>query len=150
MEVQKKLSILLLNIWLARSYFVDEKAEMTKFHVNAQIQLRYAITDVEAEIRNLNRNTKEVFFDMFIPKEAFVSKFSMVINDKTYEANVETKENAEKIYKNSTSTSGLLQSNSLPEFTDGKKVRKNTHHTLISYTVSASIECHSWLQHHLE
>ena len=123
MEVERNVLILLLNIWLVKSYFIDEKAEMTKFHVNAQIQLRYAITDVEAEIRNLNRNTKEVFFDMFIPKEAFVSNFSMVINDKTYEANVETKENAEKIYKNSTSTSGLLQSNSLPEFTNGKKVR---------------------------
>ena len=123
MEVKKKFLILLVNIWLVKSYFIDEKAEMTKFHVYTHIRLRYAVTNVKADIRNLNKDTREVFFDMIIPKEAFVSKFSMLINDKEYEAKVETKENAEKIYKNSTSTSGLLQSNSLPEFTDGKKVR---------------------------
>ena len=62
---------------------------------------------------------------MYIPQEAFVSNFSMVIKGKTYEAKVETKEVAEKIFEGSTSTSGLLQSNSLPEFTDGKQVSTN-------------------------
>ena len=34
------------------------------------------------------------------------------------------KENATKIYNESTSTSALVQSDSLPEFTEGKQVRK--------------------------
>ena len=100
----------------------DEVAEIVKFHVVSQIQLRYAITDVETRIRNKHSEKKEIFFDMFIPKEAFVSNFSMVIKGKTYQAKVEVKEVADQIYRNSSSTSGLLQSHSLPEFTDGKQV----------------------------
>ena len=52
---------------------------------------------------------------MYIPKEAFVSNFSMVIKGKTYQAKVEPKKVAEE-------TSALLQSNSQPEFTDGQQV----------------------------
>ena len=135
MEIKKNTSILFINILLAVSIVAaptpqilqnsgnGAEAEITKFHVNSQIQLRYAITNVETQIRNRHSETKEVFFDMFIPKDAFVSNFSMVIKGKTYEAKVETKEIAEQTYEDSTSTSGLLQSGSLPEFTDGKQVR---------------------------
>ena len=100
----------------------DKVAEIMKFHVVSKIQLRYAITDVETRIRNKHSEKMEIFFDMFIPKEAFVSNFSMVIKGKTYQAKVEVKEVADQIYRNSSSTSGLLQSHSLPEFTDGKQV----------------------------
>jgi len=133
MRIEKKLLISLVNFCLAMSIsaapapqnrrnFEKGKAEITKFHVNTQIQLRYAITNIETQIRNLHNEAKEVFFDMFIPQEAFVSNFSMVIKGKTYEAKVETKEVAEQTYEKSTSTSGLVKSNSLPEFTDGKQV----------------------------
>jgi len=133
MRIEKKLLTSLVNFWLAMSIsaapapqnsrnFEKGKAEITKFHVNTQIQLRYAITNIETQIRNLHNEAKEVFFDMFIPQEAFVSNFSMVIKGKTYEAKVETKEVAEKTYEKSMSTSGLVKSNSLPEFTDGKQV----------------------------
>merc|ERR1711976_481459 len=79
------------------------------------------ITNIEAQIRNRHDEINEVFFDMFIPQEAFVSNFSMVIKGKTYEAKVETKEVAEQTYEKSTSTSGLVKSNK-PEFADGKQV----------------------------
>ena len=98
------------------------EAEITKFHVKSRIQLRYAITDVETQIRNRHFLPKEVFFDMYIPEEAFVSDFSMVIKDKTYQAKVEPKKVAEETFENSFSTSALLQSNSQPEFTDGQQV----------------------------
>ena len=134
MEIKKNISILFINLWLTMSTIAipapqksqnsgtGAKAEMIKFHAIANIQLRYAITNIETQVRNRHSETKEVFFDMFIPKEAFVSNFSMVIKGKTYEAKVETKEIAQKIYNESASTSGLVQSNSLPEFTDGKQV----------------------------
>merc|ERR1711988_1602131 len=41
---------------------------------------------------------------------------------KTYEAKVETKEIAEQTFQKSTSTSGLLESNSLSEYTSVKQV----------------------------
>merc|ERR1711962_648550 len=133
MRTEKKLLISIVNLCLAATLFSAPapqnsqsfgkgKAEITKFHVDTQIQFRYAITNIETQIRNRHNEVKEVFFDMFIPQEAFVSNFSMVIKGKTYEAKVQTKETAEETYEKSTSTSGLVQSNSLPEFTDGKQV----------------------------
>ena len=102
--------------------FEDKEAEIRKFHVNSKIQLRYAITDIETQMQNRHSEAKEVFFDMYIPKEAFVSNFTMTIKGKTYQAAVKTKEVAKQIYEESENTSGLLQSNSQPEFTDGKQV----------------------------
>merc|ERR1712223_938479 len=100
----------------------EKVAEIKKFHVNSKIQLRYAITDVETQMQNRHSEAKEVFFDMYIPKEAFVSNFTMNIKGKTYLASVETKEEAQNIYNESTDTSGLVQTTSQPEFTDGKQV----------------------------
>ena len=87
--------------------------------------MRYAITDVEAEMQNIHSDAREVIFDMTIPKEAFVSNFSMVINGTTYQATVKTKEAAKTIFANSGVTSGLIESNTQPEFIDGKQVREN-------------------------
>ena len=101
------------------------EAEIKTFYVSSNIQMRYAITDVEAEMQNIHRDAREVIFDMTIPKEAFVSKFSMVINGITYQATVKTKEAAKTIFANSGVTSGLIESNTEPEFIDGKQVREN-------------------------
>ena len=101
------------------------EAQIKTFYVSANIQMRYAITDVEAEMQNIHSDAREVIFDMTIPKEAFVSKFSMVINGTTYQATVKTKEAAKNIFANSGVTSGLIESNTQPEFIDGKQVRKN-------------------------
>merc|ERR1712012_1309841 len=100
----------------------NDQAEIKKFHVNSRIQLRYAITNVETQMQNKHSEAKEVFFDMYIPKEAFVSNFTMTIKGKTYLASVKTKEVAQNIYNESTDTSGLIQTTSQPEFTDGKQV----------------------------
>merc|ERR1712038_1704644 len=100
----------------------NDQAEIKKFHVNSRIQLRYAITNVETQMQNKHSEAKAVFFDMYIPKEAFVSNFTMTIKGKTYLASVETKEEAQNIYNESTDTSGLIQTTSQPEFTDGKQV----------------------------
>jgi hypothetical protein len=102
--------------------FEDKDAEIRKFHVKSKIQLRYAITDIETQMQNRHSEAKEVFFDMYIPKEAFVSNFTMNIKGKTYQAAVKTKEVAKQIYDESNDTSGLLQTTSQPEFTDGNQV----------------------------
>ena len=101
------------------------EAEIKTFYVSSNIQMRYAITDVEAEMQNIHSEAREVIFDMTIPKEAFVSNFSMIINGTTYQATVKTKEAAKTIFANSGVTSGIIESNTQPEFIDGKQVRKN-------------------------
>ena len=93
-------------------------------HSFTNSKFRYVITDIETRMQNRHSEAKEIFFDMYIPKEAFVSNFIMVIKGKTYQANVKTKEVAKQIYEDSTDTSGLLQTTTQPEFTDGKQVNK--------------------------
>ena len=105
---------------------MSNQAEITKFHVNAKVQMRYAITNIETKVKNIHNETSDVHFNMYIPKEAFVSNFSMVIKDKTYVAKVDTKENALTIFENSTTTSGIVQSFNDPKFKDGKHVSQYT------------------------
>ena len=111
-------------IWNALESRCSSKAEITKLHATSDIQFRYAITNIETQVQNHLSESQEVFFNIFIPQEAFVSNFSMIIKEKIYEAKVKTKEIAEKIYNESTSTSGLVQSISLPEFSNGKQVSR--------------------------
>ena len=103
-------------------YYALEFSEIKKFHVNSNIQIRYAITDVETEMQNFYSDTREALFAMFIPKEAFVSKFIMVINGKSYEAKVKTKEVARNVFTSSGVISGKVQSIAPPEFINGKYV----------------------------
>ena len=70
-------------------------------------------------MQNIHSGTRNAVFDMFIPKEAFVSKFVMVINGRAYEAKVKAKNVASNIFTSSGVTSGLVQSINPPEFVDG-------------------------------
>ena len=84
--------------------------------------MRYAITDVEVQIENIHDTTNEVVFDMIIPKNALLSNFSMVINEKTYQGKVKNKEKANDVFRSSVVNSGLVESETLSEFIDGKQV----------------------------
>ena len=114
---------LLVSLGTVSTLPVDgNNAEITKLHVVTKIQMRYAITNVQTSVRNKYNDDREVFFDMYIPKEAFVSNFSMVINDKTYVAKVDIKEVAAQIYNESDSNAGLVQAET-QENIDAKHVR---------------------------
>jgi hypothetical protein len=82
-------------------YCRNEKAEavMTKFHVQSDIQLRYAITTVETHLKNAAIEASEVVFSMVIPDEAFVSNFTMTLNGGTeIVAEVKVKQEAADTY----------------------------------------------------
>ena len=55
---------------------VQKNVKITKFHVNSKIQMRYAITEVEAVVKNEHFEKREIFFDMDIPKGGVFSKSS--------------------------------------------------------------------------
>ena len=86
------------------------------------IFIRYAITKVEAVVKNKNDFESEVFFDLFIPKSAFVSNFSMIVKGQEYVAKVETKEKAKETYENSDDISGLVQNQDRSDFKDTEHV----------------------------
>ena len=71
--------------------------------------MRYAVTEVETTMQNTKNGSEEIIFDMYIPRQAFVSKFSMKIQNKTYKAKVEIKENATEIFNRSNTNAGLLE-----------------------------------------
>ena len=117
---------------------VQKNIKITKFHVNSKIQMRYAITEVEAEVKNDHYEKREIFFDMDIPKDAFVSNFSMIIQNQTYVAKVETKQKAKKIYRESKNNAGLLESKVEFEEThhvSGKQATTNTSYPFLQLPV---------------
>ena len=46
-----------------------------------RIQLRYAHTEVQMYVKNPSNQAQEVTFTMVLPAEAFISNFSMILNN---------------------------------------------------------------------
>ena len=101
--------------------------------------MHYAITDIEIQMQNTKSIRKEAVFDMIIPKDALVSNFFMVINGKTYQGKVKTKEVAEKLFSASQVTSGLVESTTQSKFIDGNQVELQ----IISYIFDYLIDSNS-------
>ncbi|XP_048347014.1 inter-alpha-trypsin inhibitor heavy chain H6 [Sphaerodactylus townsendi] len=59
---------------------------------------RYASTRVLTFMSNPHPEAKEAIFDLDLPSSAFISNFSMTINEKTYVAEVKEKHQAKKMY----------------------------------------------------
>jgi len=69
-----------------------------RLHVNTTISLRYASTEVESLMMNPDKNPQELTFEINLPEDAFVHKFSMMVDGKAYEAKVENKADANQQY----------------------------------------------------
>jgi len=89
---------------------VPKNVSIVKFHVNTEIQMRYAKSEIELEIQNPTEEKKETSFGLCIPERAFVSSFSMTIKEKTYEAKVKPKEEAKKDFDQGNENGGLVSS----------------------------------------
>ena len=86
---------------------------------------------VTSQMKNHYSESQMVFFDMYIPKDAFVSNFSMIIKEKIYVANVETKEKAKTIFENSNTNAGLVQNHEKSDFKETEHVRLYESKTII-------------------
>jgi len=82
-----------------RSSGNSQQTEISRFHVISNIQLRYARTVVESQIKNPDTEAQKADFAVVIPDSAFISNFSMIIGDNEFVARVEAKEKAEKIFQ---------------------------------------------------
>merc|ERR1711879_57099 len=101
--------ILLLVLALAIGGGKAKSANITSYHVNTKIQFRYAITEIEVGLKNFAIQDQDAVFELFIPKTAFVSNFSLEINGKDYLAKVQEKNIAKKVFENSKEkASGLV------------------------------------------
>ena len=69
--------------------------QITELRITSNIQFRYARSVVDTYIKNPGSEVKEVSFTMVLPKNAFVSNFSLTIAETEYVAHVREKEVAE-------------------------------------------------------
>lgn len=87
-------------------------AEVDYLNVSTQINDGYSITTVEEKLDNRNSASVTDKFEFLIPKKAFLSGFSIIIDGKEYRADVLKKAEAQQKFEEATSsgkTAGLLE-----------------------------------------
>ncbi|KAG2455274.1 ITIH6 inhibitor, partial [Polypterus senegalus] len=73
--------------------------KITNYHVRSEIVSRYAITTVECSMWNPHSQAKEAIFEVELPGAAFISNFTITINNKVYVAEVKERATAKRIYE---------------------------------------------------
>ena len=87
-------------------------AEVDYLSISTQINDGYSITTVEEKLDNRNNASVTDKFEFLIPKKAFFSGFSLIIDGKEYKADVLKKAEAQQKFEKATSggkTAGLLE-----------------------------------------
>ncbi|XP_055364862.1 inter-alpha-trypsin inhibitor heavy chain H3-like isoform X1 [Betta splendens] len=87
--------------------------DIYSFHINSTVTSRYATTVITSRVANRMNESKEVEFQVQIPKNAFISKFRMFMDGQVYDGVVKTKEQAQQQYTAAVSrgqSAGLVSS----------------------------------------
>ncbi|KAL7837074.1 hypothetical protein SRHO_G00267850 [Serrasalmus rhombeus] len=90
-----------------------QDVDIYSYHINSTINSRYAITVITSCVINRLSESKEVHFQVKIPNNAFISKFSITIDGKTYDGVVKEKEEAQRQYSQAVSrgeSAGMVSS----------------------------------------
>ncbi|XP_075039208.1 inter-alpha-trypsin inhibitor heavy chain H3-like [Mixophyes fleayi] len=100
---------------------VDE-IEVYSIDINCKVISRFAHNVITSRAVNRANISKEAFFDVDLPKSAFITNFSMIIDGVTYAGVIKEKEVAKKQYEKAVSrgqTAGLVRAS-------GRKTEKFT------------------------
>ncbi|XP_043107895.1 inter-alpha-trypsin inhibitor heavy chain H3-like [Puntigrus tetrazona] len=90
-----------------------QNVDIYSFYINSTVTSRYATTVITSRVANKLNESQEIQFEVKIPKNAFISKFRMVIDGKTYNGVVKEKEEAQEQYNQAVSrgqSAGLIKS----------------------------------------
>ncbi|KAK3102942.1 hypothetical protein FSP39_015126 [Pinctada imbricata] len=68
-------------------------------HIRSDITYRFSNTLVTSKVANPDTVSREAKFDVTLPNEAFITKFKLIINNKTYDGEVKEKEEAKQQYE---------------------------------------------------
>ncbi|XP_076859144.1 inter-alpha-trypsin inhibitor heavy chain H3-like [Brachyhypopomus gauderio] len=91
----------------------ERDVDIYSFHINSTVTSRYAITVITSRVANRLNESKEIHFQVKIPKNAFISKFRMTIEGKSYDGIVKQKEEAQHQYSQAVSrgeSAGIVSS----------------------------------------
>ncbi|XP_036415926.1 inter-alpha-trypsin inhibitor heavy chain H3-like isoform X2 [Colossoma macropomum] len=105
--------------------------EVQNVKIDCKVASRFAHTVMTSTALNKANVSQEVFFEVELPKTAFITNFSMEIDGKTYVGEVKEKEKAKKQYEKAVSsgqTAGLVKAS-------GRKMEK--------FSVSVNIAANS-------
>ncbi|MEQ2296604.1 hypothetical protein AMECASPLE_026415, partial [Ameca splendens] len=72
--------------------------DIYSFHINSTVTGRYATTIITSRVANRMDESREIEFHVQIPKNAFISRFTMFIDGQVYDGVVKTKEQAQQQY----------------------------------------------------
>ncbi|XP_018417989.1 PREDICTED: inter-alpha-trypsin inhibitor heavy chain H3-like [Nanorana parkeri] len=96
--------------------------EVYSIDINSKVTSRFAHNVITSRAVNRGNVSKEAFFDVDLPKTAFIANFSMIIDGVTYSGVIKEKEVAKKQYETAVSrgqTAGLVKAS-------GRKTEKFT------------------------
>ncbi|XP_006169365.1 inter-alpha-trypsin inhibitor heavy chain H3 isoform X2 [Tupaia chinensis] len=96
--------------------------EVYSTKITCKVTSRFAHNVVTTRAVNRAENAQEVFFDVDLPKTAFITNFTLTIDGVTYPGNIKEKEVAKKQYEKAVSqgkTAGLVKAS-------GRKLEKFT------------------------
>ncbi|GAB1605232.1 inter-alpha-trypsin inhibitor heavy chain H3-like [Argonauta hians] len=77
----------------------NERTEIKYLHIQSDIRMRFATTQITSVMANNLNQSAEVTFQVYLPDQAFITNFSMIIEGVEYGGQVKEKEVAAKIYK---------------------------------------------------
>ncbi|NXG53266.1 ITIH4 inhibitor, partial [Psilopogon haemacephalus] len=72
--------------------------EIYKLHVDSKVTSRFAHTVITSKIVNRAKESREVTFEVELPKTAFITNFSMSVDGKVYPGVIKEKASAQKEY----------------------------------------------------
>ncbi|XP_059185019.1 inter-alpha-trypsin inhibitor heavy chain H3-like isoform X1 [Centropristis striata] len=115
-----RLLLLWICVWLpaqgdlvvSRREAVTQMMEVYSVKVDCTVTSRFAHTVMTSKARNKANVSQEIFFEVELPKTAFIANFSMEIEGQVYVGEVKGKEKAKKQYEKAVSsgqTAGLVK-----------------------------------------
>ncbi|XP_030584309.1 inter-alpha-trypsin inhibitor heavy chain H3-like isoform X2 [Archocentrus centrarchus] len=98
----------------------SEKVEVYSVQVACTASSRFAHTAMTSKVLNKDNSSQEIFFEVDLPKTAFITNFSMETEGRVYVGEVKEKEKAKEQYEKAVSsgqTAGLIKAS-------GRKMEK--------------------------
>uniref|UniRef100_A0A6Q2YD80 Inter-alpha-trypsin inhibitor heavy chain H3 n=1 Tax=Esox lucius TaxID=8010 RepID=A0A6Q2YD80_ESOLU len=112
------------------------QVEVYSVKVDCKVTSRFAHTVITSIALNKANISREIFFEVDLPKTAFITNFSMSIEGQTYVGNVKEKEKAKKQYEKAVSTgqtAGLVKASGrkMEKFSVSVNIAPNSNVTFI-------------------
>jgi uncharacterized protein YegL len=135
--------LLFSSVFCCTSRAEDEKTiQITSMTIAVDINSGYSVTEVCATIHNPYDETCNGTFHLLLPEDAFISNFSLSLENATYYAQVLEKSAAEEKYQEAASqnkTAGIVESRDMKGFSYGVNLKADQ-------TVRASLRYEEYLE----